>query len=286
MAINYEHLLNYNLPDIEVELTERDSMLYALGVGVGTDPTDPVALQFAYEDGLAAMPSMAVVLAHPGFWVKNPDTGIDWVKVLHGEQMMEIHRPLPTSGQLIGRSRVTEIYDKGAAKGALMYQERVVSDARTGENICTLTASTFCRGDGGFEGGPTTPSPKPHALPEREPDGHLDLPTLPQAALIYRLSGDYNPLHADPAVAKAAGFKAPILHGLCTFGVACHALVRTVCDGDPSRLRRQDVRFSSPVYPGETIRTEYWQDGKTVSYRATVLERDVMVLNNGYAEVA
>ena len=123
------------------------------------------------------------------------------------------------------------------------------------------------------------------ALPEREPDGHFDLPTLPQAALIYRLSGDYNPLHADPAVAKAAGFKAPILHGLCTFGVACHALVRTVCDGDPSRLRRQDVRFSSPVYPGETIRTEYWQDGRAVSYRARVLERDIVVLNNGYAEV-
>ncbi len=285
MAIDYDKLRNYPIPAVETELSERDTMLYGLGIGFGADPTDRDQLKFVYEDGLQAVPSMAVVLGHPGFWVKRSDTGIDWVNVLHGEQSMVVHRPLPTSGRLVGTSRVTEIYDKGADKGALMYQERVVADAATGEKICTLTASTFCRGDGGF-GGPTGPSPRPHQMPDRAPDGHVDLPTLPQAALIYRLSGDYNPLHADPAVAQAAGFKAPILHGLCTFGVACHALVRTVCGGDPSRLRRQDVRFSAPVYPGETIRTEYWQDGRAVSYRARVLERDLVVLNNGYAEVA
>ena len=286
MPIDYDKLLNYPIPEVEQDLSMRDSMLYALGVGVGADPMDAGQLQFAYEDGLKAMPSMAVVLCHPGFWVKNPDTGIDWVKVLHGEQSMVLHRPLPTRGKLIGKSRVTEIYDKGADKGALMYQERTVSDAETGEKICTLTASTFCRGDGGFGGGPSSPSPKPHALPDRDPDGAIDMPTMPQAALIYRLSGDYNPLHADPAVATKAGFERPILHGLCTFGVACHALVKALCDYRPERLVRQDVRFSAPVYPGEAMRVEYWRDGGQVSYRAKVVERDVVVLNNGYAEIA
>ncbi len=285
MAIDYDKLLNYPIPAVETELTERDTMLYGLGVGFGADPTDRDQLKFVYEDGLQAVPSMAVVLGHPGFWVKRPDTGIDWVKVLHGEQSMVVHRPLPTSGRLVGTSRVIEIYDKGAAKGALMYQERVVADAATGEKICTLTASTFCRGDGGF-GGPTGPSPRPHQMPDRAPDGHVDLATLPQAALIYRLSGDYNPLHADPAVAEAAGFDRPILHGLCTFGLACHALVKALCEYRPERLVRQDVRFSAPVYPGETIRVEYWADGATASYRAKALERDVLVLNNGYAEFA
>ncbi len=285
MAIDYDKLRNYPIPAVETELTERDTMLYGLGIGFGADPTDRDQLKFVYEDGLQAVPSMAVVLGHPGFWVKRPDTGIDWVKVLHGEQSMVLHRPLPTSGRLVGTSRVTEIYDKGADKGALMYQERVVADARTGEKICTLTASTFCRGDGGF-GGPTGPSPRPHQMPDRAPDGHVDLATLPQAALIYRLSGDYNPLHADPAVAEAAGFDRPILHGLCTFGLACYALVKALCDYQPERLVRQDVRFSAPVYPGETIRVEYWADGATASYRAKALERDVVVLNNGYAEFA
>ncbi len=285
MAIDYDKLRTYPIPAVETELTERDTMLYGLGIGFGADPVDRNQLKFVYEDGLQAVPSMAVVLGHPGFWVKRPDTGIDWVRVLHGEQTMVLHRPLPTSGRLVGKSRVTEIYDTGADKGALMYQERVVTDARTGEKICTLTASTFCRGDGGF-GGPTGPSPRPHQLPDRAPDGHVDLATLPQAALIYRLSGDYNPLHADPAVAEAAGFDRPILHGLCTFGLACHALVKALCDYRPERLVRQDVRFSAPVYPGETIRVEYWADGATASYRAKALERDVVVLNNGYAEFA
>ena len=285
MAIDYDKLLNYPIPAVETELTERDTMLYALGLGFGADPVDRNQLKFVYEDGLKAVPSMAVVLGHPGFWVKRPDTGIDWVRVLHGEQSMVLHRPLPTCGRLVGQSRVTEIYDKGADKGALMYQERVVADAETGEKICTLTASTFCRGDGGF-GGPTGASPRPHPMPDRAPDGHVDVATLPQAALIYRLSGDYNPLHADPAVAEAAGFAQPILHGLCTFGVACHALVKALCDYQPERLVRQDGRFSAPVYPGETIRVEYWADGATASYRAKALERDVVVLNNGYAEFA
>ena len=145
--------------------------------------------------------------------------------------------------------------------------------------------TTFCRGDGGF-GGPTGPSPKPHVLPERPPDTSCDLATLPQAALLYRLNGDYNPLHADPEVAKAAGFDRPILHGLCTFGIVTHAILRTCCDYDSHAVRTMDARFSSPVFPGETIRTEIWREANEVSFRVRVVERDVVVLNNGRAELA
>lgn len=285
MAIDYQKLLDFEIPDVEQRYSERDSMLYALGIGAGYDPVDETELRFVYEEGLKALPSMAVVLGYPGFWIKDPATGVDWVRVVHGEQGLRLHRPVPVAATVIGRTRVKEIIDKGEGRGALILQERVVSDAATGEAIATLTSTTFARGDGGF-GGPSGPAPAPHRLPERAPDGHVDLPTLPQSALIYRLNGDMNPLHADPAVARKAGFEKPILHGLCTFGVACRALVRAVCEGAPERLLGQNARFSAPVYPGETIRTEYWRDDGKVSFRARALERDTVVLNNGLAEIA
>lgn len=196
-----------------------------------------------------------------------------------------MHKPLPASGTVEATTKINEIVDKGEGKGALILSERVVRDVATGEDLCTLISTTLARGDGGF-GGPSIPSPKPDAIPEREPDLVCELPTLPMAALIYRLSGDFNPLHASPAVAKAAGFKAPILHGLCTFGVATHAILKALCDYDPARFHRIRLRFSSPVYPGETIRTEIWRNGNEVAFRCRVTERDVVVINNGYAEVS
>jgi acyl dehydratase len=283
MAIEYQRLLNYPIPEVAQELTAKDCILYALGVGLGADPMDEQQLRFLYEDGLEALPTMAVVLAYPGFWMKRPDTGVDWVKVVHGEQGLVIHRPLPTAGKLVGRSRVTEIIDKGQGKGALVMSERLVSSA-DGTLIATLTSTTFCRGDGGF-GGPNRPSPPPHPIPERAPDQTLDLPSLLQAALIYRLSGDLNPLHISPNVAKAAGFPRPILHGLSTFGHVGHALLQLACGYDAGRLRSMQVRFSAPVFPGETIRTEIWRDGGVVSFRARAVERDQVVINNGRAEV-
>lgn len=283
MAISYDHLMNYPIPDGVQDMNFRDAIIYALGIGISQDPLDKRQLRYTYEDAQKVFPSMAVVLAGPGFWVQNEDTGVDWVKVLHGEQGMEIHKPIPVNGKLTGKSTMTEIIDKGAGKGALMYSERVVYD-ESGDKVCTLTSTTFGRGDGGF-GGDAKPAPKPHALPDRAPDGFVDMATRPEAALIYRLSGDYNPLHADPDVATAAGFKAPILHGLCSFGIACHSLVKALCDYDGDRLKKMGLRFTSPVYPGETLRTEYWQDGSEVSFRTTALERDVVVLNNGYATI-
>jgi acyl dehydratase len=284
MALDYDTVMNWKLPEIRQTLTQKDTMLYALGLGLGADPMDEKQLRFVYEKDLLALPTMAVVLAPTGFIWKIPELGADWKKLLHGEQGFELLRPVPSEGELVGRTRIAALVDKGKDKGALAFIERTISDAKTGETIATLKSTSFLRGDGGF-GGPAGPTPDPHELPSRAPDTVCDLSTLPQAALIYRLSGDYNPLHADPEVATHAGFRQPILHGLCSLGVAGHAILRTVCDYDPARLKSLKLRFSSPVYPGETIRTEMWIDGDAVSFRARVVERDVVVLNNGLARV-
>jgi len=284
MAIDYQKLLNWDIPQVEQKLSKRDTMLYALGVGLGADPVDQNQLQFVYEENLKALPTMAIILGYPGPWHAAPGTGVTRSHVVHGEQGFVIHRPLPVEGTIIGKTRVTAVLDKGKDKGALLQTACDVRDKATNELICTLTSTTFCRADGGF-GGPSGPVQAPHPIPETPAQQVCDLQTLPQAALIYRLSGDYNPLHADPEYAKKAGFKMPILHGRATFSVVGHALVKTVCGYDPLRLKSMSGRFSSPVYPGETIRTEMWLDGKVASFRATVPARGVTVLNNGRAEI-
>lgn len=285
MAINYDKLINWKFDEIEQTYTSKDTILYALGVGLSMDPLDLQQLRFTYEEDLLALPTMAVVLAYPGFFLKNPEFGVDWVKVLHGEQGIEIHKPLPAEGTVVGVTKINEIIDKGAGKGALIYSSRTVHDKKTGDKLATLRSTTFARGDGGF-GGPTEGAPKPHELPDRAPDSTVELKTLPQQALIYRLNGDFNPLHADPRVATAAGFKAPILHGLASLGVAGHAVLRQACNYDPTKLKEFNLRFSSPVYPGETLVTEMWHDGDVTSFRCRVKERDIVVLNNGYAKIA
>ncbi len=284
MAIDYQKLKQFPFEDVVQTYSAKDCILYALGLGVGADPLDPQQLRFVFEDGLQMLPTMPVVLGSPGFWPMNPATGIAWKSVLHGEQGLVVHRPLPTSGTVVGKLRIEEIIDKGPGKGALIYARRDIHEQASGALLCSLSSTAFCRADGGF-GGPAGPTRPPHEVPARDPDLACDLKTLPQAALIYRLSGDYNPLHADPRVAATAGFDRPILHGLCTYGVAGFALLKTLCGYDPRRVRRLDVRFSSPVYPGETIRTEIWRDGPgRASFRARVVERDVVVLNNGLLE--
>jgi acyl dehydratase len=285
MAIDYQRLLKRAFPVIEQRYTQRDTLLYALGVGLGMDPLEREGLRFVYERELRVLPTMAAVLGTAGFWAREPDTGIDWVRVLHGEQAMTFHRPLPPEGTVRAQTRIRAIVDKGAGKGALIYSEREGVDVATGQALFTVEQTTFARGDGGF-GGPAGPVRPPHPMPERAPEQTCDLPTLPQAALIYRLSGDYNPLHADPDVAAQAGYPRPILHGLCTLGVAGHALLKTCCGYDPARLKSMQVRFTAPVFPGETLRSEFWREGGVVSFRARVLERDVLVLNNGRAQVA
>jgi acyl dehydratase len=283
MAINYDKLINWDIPEARQRLTKRDTILYALGVGLGADPCDERQLRYVYEEKLQALPTMAIILGYPGPWHAQGDTGITRSHVVHGEQGFRILKPLPVEGEVTGKTRVTGVVDKGKDKGALVMTENTVNDT-SGNAICTLTSTTFCRADGGF-GGPAGPVNTPHPVPDAAPQHACDLPVLPQAALIYRLSGDYNPLHADPAYAKKAGFKMPILHGRCTFSIAGHAILKTLCDYDPARFVSMEGRFSSPVYPGETIRTEMWRDGNVVSFRSTVPARGVTVLNNGRAEI-
>ena len=285
MTFSYEKIKSWPFKESEQTYTEKDTILYSLGIGIGYDPMDERQLNYVFEEAdFMAAPTMGVVLAGPGFWSRDPETGIDWKKILHGEQSIEIHKPLPTEATVTATTEVTEVLDKGEGKGALIYTQRTLVNKANGDRLATLKSTSFARGNGGF-GGKPGPQPQPHPTPEREPDSVCDLPTLPNSALVYRLSGDRNPLHADPKVASAAGFKAPILHGLCSLGTAGHAILRTYCDYDAKRFKSLQLRFASPVYPGETIRTEMWKDGNVVSFRARVVERDTIVLSNGRAEV-
>ena len=284
MPLDYQKLLAYRIPDVEQRFTKRDTMLYALGVGLGADPTDEDQLKFVYEEKLAALPTMAIVLAYPSAWYAKAGAGVTRSHVVHGEQGFRLHRPMPVEGTVRSVTEITDVFDKGEGRGALLLVRAALQDCASGETIATLTSTSFCRADGGF-GGQAGPMKEPQRIPDRAPDITCDLPTLPQAALIYRLSGDYNPLHADPQYARKAGFTMPILHGRCAFSVAGHAMLKSCCGYDPAKLLSMEGRFSAPVYPGETIRTEMWLDGKTVAFRSTVPARSVTVLNNGRAEI-
>jgi len=290
MPIDAAKLKNWPFQPIVQNYSARDTILYALGVGLGHDPMDREQLRYVYEDGLQALPTLAVVLGYPGFWAKDPATGIDWVKLLHGEQSLELLAPLPAAGTVVGTTHVTAIVDKGAGKGALMYSERDIHEQASGKLLAVSRSVSFMRGDGGFSatGQKSDEAPPPRAAtPDTPPDHVCELQTRPEAALIYRLSGDYNPVHADPAVAQAAGFERPILHGLCSFGVSGHALLKTLCAYDPSRLKEIGCRFSAPVYPGETLRVEIWHlGGGRHAFRTKAVERDLVVLSHGSAQVA
>jgi acyl dehydratase len=285
MQFSRERLLAWRFEDIELDYGVKDVILYALGLGFGFRPTDPDELKYVYENGLQVFPTMAVVLGHPGPWMSDPATGIDMLKVLHAEQRIEIHRPLPVAATLIARNRVVDVIDKGAGKGALICMERTLSDKASGELLCTQFSAALARANGGF-GGPASGSPAPAPIPDREPDACIDLPVSPQAALLYRLNGDYNVLHADPAVALRAGFKAPILHGLASYGMAARAVLAACGSGNRLSLREIGLRFSAPVYPGETLQTRIWKNGSDVRFRSLVVARDTVVLNNGFASLA
>ncbi|WP_378941181.1 MaoC/PaaZ C-terminal domain-containing protein [Mesorhizobium sp. ANAO-SY3R2] len=285
MAIVYDKLLNWHFDEISHAYRWQDSSLYALSTGFGTNPLSRQQLNYIYEPWIQAVPTMATVIANPGFWVRHPDTGIDWANSLHGEQEIVLHKPLPAEATMTGRMKVESIIDRGEGKGAILTTRNDLHDSADDTLVASVYATAFMRTNGGF-GGPTGPRRPVVELPERAPDISVDLPTLPQAALLYRLNGDYNPLHIEPEVATGAGFKEPILHGLCTYGVACHALLSTVCDYDAAAVKSMRGRFSAPVYPGETIRTDIWHDGPNrVNFRCLAVERNLVVLTGGQLEL-
>ncbi len=288
--LNYQVCKSWKFDDIVVTYTQRDSMLYALGLGYGSDPMNRGELGFVFEKDLRTVPTMATAMGTPGIWWKDPRTGADPVKLVHGEQDLQMFKPLPAAATIIARNKVHSLTDKGAGKGAIAVLFRELIDQATGETIALSRNVTFLRGDGGFSEQSGVSDPGPEALPtvpERKADLEVTYSILPQAALIYRLSGDYNPLHADPDFSARAGFEKPILHGLCTYGMAARAVIEKVLDFDASRLKRIAVRFTSPVWPGETVRYELWRESDTlVRLRATVDARGVVVLNNGLIEVA
>ncbi len=275
--MNLDELRNYPFPERTQTYTERDTILYALGLGYGAEPGDPRHLRFILEDRLLTVPSLCNVIAQPFMWVKEPRFELNWIKLLHGEQSFEVHHPLPAAGSLISRCRVLSVEDKGEGRGAVIHFEKTLYDPAN-TLMATIRSAYFLRGDGGKGGFGGHPAP-PAAIPEREPDRAIAIATLPQSALIYRLSGDVNPIHADPEAARKAGFERPILHGLCTLGVATRAAIEAYADDAPERLSGLSLRFSRPVYPGETIVTEFFETGDKIQFRARV--RDVVVLDRG-----
>lgn len=279
MAIDYDRLMNFPIPEIRQDYGLPELARYGLSVGLGQDAMDMRQLAYlgALADDQRAMPSIVTVLGHPGFWLGDPATGVDALRLVHGEQGLTIHQPIPVEGSILARTRVTGLIDKGPGRGALLYTEKDITDARTGQHLATCRCTTFLRGDGGF-GGPQGPVKAPHQLPDRLPDHVFDCQTRPEQALHYRWNGDNNPLHLDPRVAQQAGFDRPILHGLCSFGVAAHALLAVLCDYDAGRFGAMDGRFTAHVFPGETLRTEIWSDG---SFQTRVLERDKIAIGNG-----
>ena len=279
MALNYDELMSTVQTDLPFSYTDADTMLYALSIGMGNDPLDLRELPYVYEQGepLKTVPTLATVLVPEMFPV---GLGWDYSQILHSEQRMRLYRPLPAAADLLINKRVVDAFDRGPKLGALILHEaegRLASDDTV---LFTMGCTIVARGDGGF-GGPKGKGIPPYRPPRREPDLSCDITTRQDQALLYRLTGDRNPLHADPAAARAVGFDRPILHGLCTFGVACKAVLQTICDYDYTLVREFDARFSTPVLPGDTITTDMWQEGNVVSFVCSVKEREAVVLRNG-----
>jgi acyl dehydratase len=284
VAIDPQVVRQWAFEPVERRYAERDTILYALGLGLGQHPLDSRQLRFVYEKDLIAVPTMSVLLGHPGSWLADPRTGIDYRRVVHGEQHLEILAPLPPAGAVRCVNRVEDMVDKGVGRGALIHVSREIEDMVSSTLVARQRSVLFARGDGGFGGSATSRVDALPASPDRSADDQFVWHTLSNQAILYRLSGDLNPLHIDPEVAQSAGFEGPILHGLSSFGIAGLAAIDAFCDHRPERLRSLDLRFSGPVYPGETLLFDLWRtDEGAGAFRARVQERDTVVLDNGRA---
>lgn len=273
----YDDLMRFEFPEINHSFSQRDCIIYALGVGAGSVPGE---LAYVDEHNLRVLPTMAVVLAYPGNWYCELNPGLDAVKTVHAAEHFVIHRQLPSAATLVACPKITAIYDRGEGRGALVVSTRDIYDKSTGDMLASVTQTAFCRGDGGL-GGPVVASPAPHNIPARPPDQLASVPIDARAALIYRLSGDYNRLHLDAEYAAKAGFARPILHGLSTYGHIGRSITSAFCSTDAVQMTGMECRFRSAVFPGDTLSLRLWRDGDIISFQAHVGAR--VVIDNGVA---
>jgi len=273
MPIDLSLAVGAELPDVEFSWTATDVLLYHLGLGAGADPMDARELTYVLEDRLRVLPTFGVVAPNMRTFtppaLRFPGIEVDLAKVLYGTQAITVLGPIPTEGTAVAKPRIVDVWDKGSA--AVIVQEATITSA-DGTDLWRSRAGLFVRGEGGF-GGARGPSQRVD-VPDREPDHVVEQRVLPQQALLYRLCGDRNPLHADPEFAARAGFPRPILHGLCTYGMTCKAVADAVFDGDPSRVTAISARFAGVLFPGETLRTRIWRDGERMVVAGSCVERE------------
>jgi acyl dehydratase len=278
-----DRLCAHSVPDVRSRWDVRDTIRYALGVGAALSDIDET--RFVFEDGLVALPTMALTLGTPGFWLMEPELGLGWPQILHGEQSLTLHRALPAEGDVIGKTWIGPLSDKGAGKSALLHCIRHLYDPESKDLITEMEELWVLRGAGGFGGQNLPLGVGLDDMPDGQPDAVLTLPTARNQAALYRLTGDRNPLHILFGVAAKGGFDRPILHGLATMGLIGRALVQMRCGGDAAWLTAMKLRFTGPVYPGDEVVTEIWDEDDAVRFRATVPARGVVVADCGSATV-
>jgi acyl dehydratase len=282
MAIDPSKALGAELGEGQHSYTKDDVILYHLGLGAGVPATDANELEYTYEKNLKVLPSFGVIPTFGSMGGLGAVDGLsfNFAMLLHGEQDLEVHQPIPPEATITNKGKIAEIWDKG--KAALIVLQ-VDSTDESGKPLFTNRFSLFLRGEGGFGG---ESGPKAGNLPpQREPDGVIESPTLPQQALIYRLSGDKNPLHADPEFAKLGGFDKPIIHGLCSYGIVCKAIVDHVLGGDTSAVARWQARFAGVGFPGETYLISHWREGDRIFVKADSKQRNAPIISNAAVTV-
>lgn len=277
------HLLGYEFSATTFTITERDAILYALGVGMHADDGAPARLAYLYErapGGLKTLPTYAAALGFDFLQRMEglPDFEFEWVNLLHGHHQLEILQPIPPTATLTNRAIIREIWDKGS--GTLMNVD-VETAGADGTPYARNRYGLFVRGLGGY-GGERGPKAEPRQRPARLPDSESEARTLPQQAILYRLSGDPNPLHIDVPLVLRGGLERPILHGLCTLGFAARAALEDLCGLDAGRFKAVSARFTAPVWPGETLRTALWQETDGIYFECSVVEREALVIDQGW----